>query len=91
MFVACIFILLAASLMYYIENDHNAEMFPHIPGSMWWAVNCIATIGYGDVYREGPIPSFRLSSGCCGLIRGSELGSGQDVMTFHLIAGCLGL
>jgi len=51
-FVTAVFLILISSLMYYLENDVNPEMFPHIPGAMWWAVNCLTTIGYGDVYPK---------------------------------------
>jgi voltage-gated potassium channel len=48
-------LLIASSLMYFVENPAQPEKFSSIPASMWWAVVTLTTIGYGDVY---PVTSF---------------------------------
>lgn len=50
MFITFLLVLIASSLMYYIENDIQPDMFPDILSSFWWAVATLTTIGYGDVY-----------------------------------------
>lgn len=43
-------LVLAASVMYYVEHDAQPDKFSSIPASMWWAVATLTTVGYGDVY-----------------------------------------
>ena len=43
-----IMVVCAASAMYALESDAQPEVFPHIPGAMWWAIVTLTTIGYGD-------------------------------------------
>jgi voltage-gated potassium channel len=49
-FVITILIIISSSLMYYIENQAQPEAFSSIPTTMWWAVETLTTVGYGDVY-----------------------------------------
>ena len=39
----------SSAAMYYVEKDHQPEVFSSIPASMWWAVETLTTVGYGDV------------------------------------------
>lgn len=43
-------LLVAATLMYYLEHEAQPERFSSIPESMWWAIVTLTTIGYGDAY-----------------------------------------
>ena len=42
-------VLMAATAMYTVERDVQADKFGTIPDAMWWAVTTITTVGYGDV------------------------------------------
>lgn len=42
--------LIASSLIYYIEHPAQPEAFSSIPAAMWWGVVTMTTLGYGDVY-----------------------------------------
>ncbi|MFT5219788.1 MAG: voltage-gated potassium channel [Gammaproteobacteria bacterium] len=42
-------IIIAASLMYSLENEAQPEAFGNMMQSLWWAVVTMTTIGYGDV------------------------------------------
>ncbi len=43
-------ILIAATLMFYVEHEAQPEAFSNIPETMWWAIATLTTVGYGDVY-----------------------------------------
>ncbi len=49
-FLTFILLLVASSLMYYIEHTAQPNAFPNILASFWWAIATLTTIGYGDVY-----------------------------------------
>lgn len=43
-------LIVSASLLYYVENPVQPEVFSSIPATMWWAVATLTTVGYGDMY-----------------------------------------
>ncbi len=42
--------IISSSLMYYIEHDSQPEVFSSIPTALWWGVNTMTTVGYGDIF-----------------------------------------
>lgn len=50
MMLLMLLLLVSAALLYYAENGAQPDKFSSIPGSLWWAVATITTVGYGDVY-----------------------------------------
>ncbi len=42
--------LIASSIIYYIEHPVQPEAFSSIPAAMWWGVVTMTTLGYGDIY-----------------------------------------
>jgi voltage-gated potassium channel len=54
-FTGLILLIVASSLMYFVENEAQPEMFSSIPGSMWWGVATLTTVGYGDIYPITPL------------------------------------
>ena len=49
-FLTSILLVVASTLMYYLESKVQPEAFPNIVASLWWAVATLTTIGYGDVF-----------------------------------------
>lgn len=54
-FVVFILLVIASSLMYFIENEAQPQVFSSIPAAMWWGVATLTTVGYGDVFPITPI------------------------------------
>ena len=42
--------LIASILMYTVEHDAQPDVFKSAVSGLWWAVNTISTVGYGDIY-----------------------------------------
>ncbi|HSU16124.1 ion transporter [Longimicrobium sp.] len=59
-------LVVAASVMYFAENEAQPQKFSSIPESMWWAVATLTTVGYGDVYPVTPLG--RLAGGCIAIL-----------------------
>lgn len=53
--VLLIAIVVASSLMFYAEHEAQPESFSSIPHTMWWALETLATVGYGDMYPVTPV------------------------------------
>ena len=54
LFTAMLLVVVASTLMYYVEHDAQPDRFSSIPAAMWWGIATITTIGYGDVYPVTP-------------------------------------
>lgn len=50
LFITFLLLLLASSLMYFVENPAQPDKFPNIIASAWWTIITLTTVGYGDVY-----------------------------------------
>lgn len=51
-------LLLASSVMYFLETDSQPEAFSSIPATLWWGVVTLTTVGYGDVTPVTPLGQF---------------------------------
>lgn len=45
----------AATLLYLVEAEAQPAAFGSIPRAMWWAVETLTTVGYGDVIPATPL------------------------------------
>ena len=77
--VVAALLVLASSLMFYLEHSAQPEKFSSIPATMWWSIITVTTVGYGDV---APVtPWGRLLAGVIALL---------GIGIFALPAGILG-
>lgn len=44
-----VLLVVASTLMYHVEHDAQPNTFSSIPAAMWWSVETLTTIGYGDM------------------------------------------
>ncbi len=42
-------LIISSSLVYYVEHETQPNAFSSIPEAMWWGVNAMTTVGYGDL------------------------------------------
>lgn len=48
MFIIFLLVIIS-TLMYYVEHDAQPELFSSIPATMWWGIETLTTVGYGDM------------------------------------------
>lgn len=80
--IIVVIFLISSSVIYYMERDAQPEAFANIPESMWWAVETMTTVGYGDV-----VPATGLGKVFGGLI--SVLGISLFVLPAAIIGSGL--
>ena len=49
LFILLLTLTISASMMYMIEGEAQPDGFSSIPAAMWWAVETLTTVGYGDL------------------------------------------
>ncbi|HPQ69219.1 MAG TPA: ion transporter [bacterium] len=49
MFLLFLLLILSSSLLYFIENPYQPDVFSSIPAAMWWGICTLSTVGYGDM------------------------------------------
>ncbi len=66
LFVLLLTVTISGSLMYMIENEVQPEVFSSIPVAMWWAIETLTTVGYGDIVPMTVVG--RIIGGCVSII-----------------------
>ena len=49
LFVLLLTVTISGSLMFMIEGPEQPTVFTSIPVAMWWAIETLTTVGYGDI------------------------------------------
>jgi voltage-gated potassium channel len=66
LFVLLLTVTISASLMYMLENEVQPEVFTSIPVAMWWAIETLTTVGYGDIVPM--TVAGRIVGGCVSIV-----------------------
>jgi voltage-gated potassium channel len=51
-------LVVASASMYFAEYDEQPDVFSSIPAAMWWAMQTLTTVGYGDIVPRTPWGKF---------------------------------
>jgi len=51
-------LVIASATMYFAEYEAQPEVFSSIPAAMWWAMQTLTTVGYGDIVPQTPLGKF---------------------------------
>jgi voltage-gated potassium channel len=51
-------LIISSSMVYYVEHEAQPKAFSSIPEAMWWGVNAMTTVGYGDLKPITPFGKF---------------------------------
>jgi len=57
-FVMFVLLILGSALIYFAEHDTQPQKFSSVLASMWWGIETMATIGYGDMVPVTPMGKF---------------------------------
>ena len=53
-----VILVIASALMYFAERDAQPHKFSSVIASLWWGVETLTTIGYGDMVPVTPLGKF---------------------------------
>jgi voltage-gated potassium channel len=57
-FVMFVLLILGSALIFFAEHDAQPQKFSSVLASMWWGIETMATIGYGDMVPVTPLGKF---------------------------------
>lgn len=48
-------LVIVSTLMFYVEGEAQPDKFSSIPATMWWGIETLTTVGYGDMIPVTPV------------------------------------
>ena len=55
LFILVMTLIMSGSVMFMIEGEAQPKAFSSIPDAMWWAIETLTTVGYGDMVPVTPL------------------------------------
>jgi voltage-gated potassium channel len=83
LFILVLTLTISGSLMYMIEGEAQPDQFSSIPAAMWWAIETLTTVGYGDMV---PVTAFgRVIGGVVSIVGVASLALFTSVITISFM------
>jgi len=57
-FIMMVLLILGSAMIYFAEHDAQPQKFSSVIASLWWGIETMATIGYGDMVPVTPLGKF---------------------------------
>jgi len=57
-FIMLVLLILGSAMIYFAEHDAQPQKFSSVIASLWWGIETMATIGYGDMVPVTPLGKF---------------------------------
>lgn len=54
-FIMLVILILGSAMIYFAEHDAQPQKFSSVIASLWWGIETMATIGYGDMVPVTPL------------------------------------
>jgi voltage-gated potassium channel len=48
-------LVIVSTVMFYVEHEEQPDLFSSIPATMWWGIETLTTVGYGDMIPKTPM------------------------------------
>jgi voltage-gated potassium channel len=48
-------LVIVSTVMFYVEHEEQPDRFSSIPATMWWGIETLTTVGYGDMIPKTPM------------------------------------
>jgi voltage-gated potassium channel len=58
LYMVLFLLVITSTMMYYVEHQAQPQVFTTVPESMWWGVETLTTLGYGDIVPITPAGKF---------------------------------
>jgi voltage-gated potassium channel len=63
-FIGFVVLMVTSTLMFVVEHQAQPDKFTNMLDAMWWGVETLTTVGYGDIYPVTPLGKIIASVAC---------------------------
>jgi voltage-gated potassium channel len=83
LFILLLTLTISGSLMYMIESETQPDDLSSIPAGMWWAIETLTTVGYGDIVPKTVLG--RIVGGVVSVVGVATLGLFTSLITISFM------